>query len=52
MDPRISVITLGVSELQRSFRFYKEGLGLPTKMTPDGAGLWGLGSGVLRPMEV
>jgi catechol 2,3-dioxygenase-like lactoylglutathione lyase family enzyme len=36
MEPRISVITLGVSDLQRSFRFYKDGLGFPTKMTPDG----------------
>ena len=36
MEPRISVITLGVSDLQRSFHFYKDGLGFPTKMTPDG----------------
>ena len=36
MEPRISVITLGVSDLRRSFHFYKDGLGFPTKMTPDG----------------
>jgi len=36
MEPRISVITLGVADLARSYRFYKDGLGLPTKMTPDG----------------
>src|SRR4030042_6395236 len=36
MEPRISVITLGVSDLPRSFLFYKEGFGFPTKMTPDG----------------
>ena len=36
MEPRISVITLGVSDLERSFAFYKKGLGFPTKMTPDG----------------
>ncbi len=36
MEPRISVLTLGVSDLNRSYRFYKNGLGLPTKMTPDG----------------
>ena len=36
MEPRISVVTLGVSDLQRSFHFYKDGLGFPTKMTPDG----------------
>jgi uncharacterized protein len=36
MEPRISYITLGVSDLQRSFLFYNEGLGFPTKMTPGG----------------
>jgi catechol 2,3-dioxygenase-like lactoylglutathione lyase family enzyme len=36
MEPRISVVTLGVGDLNRSFRFYKDGLGFPTKMTPDG----------------
>lgn len=36
MEPRISVITLGVSDLRRSFDFYRDGLGFPTKMTPDG----------------
>jgi catechol 2,3-dioxygenase-like lactoylglutathione lyase family enzyme len=36
MEPRISVITLGVSDLNRSFHFYRDGLGFPTKMTPDG----------------
>jgi len=30
MEPRISVITLGVADLDRSYRFYAEGLGLPT----------------------
>jgi predicted lactoylglutathione lyase len=36
MEPRISVVTLGVSDLQKSFHFYKDGLGFPSKMTPDG----------------
>ena len=31
MKPRISVITLGVEDLERSLKFYKDGLGLPTK---------------------
>ncbi|WP_449536415.1 VOC family protein [Ferdinandcohnia sp. Marseille-Q9671] len=31
MKPRISVITLGVDDLERSLEFYKDGLGLPTK---------------------
>jgi hypothetical protein len=29
MQPRISMITLGVGDLERSRRFYKEGLSLP-----------------------
>lgn len=29
MEPRISIITLGVSDLQRSTQFYRDGLGLP-----------------------
>jgi uncharacterized protein len=36
MEPRISVITLGVSDLEKSFHFYRDGLGFPTKMTPEG----------------
>ena len=31
MKPRISVLTLGVSNLERSLSFYRDGLGLPTK---------------------
>ncbi len=30
MEPRISIITLGVSDLARSVKFYRDGLGLPT----------------------
>ena len=30
MQPRISIITLGVKDLERSLRFYRDGLGLPT----------------------
>jgi uncharacterized protein len=30
MEPRISIITLGVSDLNRSIAFYRDGLGLPT----------------------
>lgn len=30
MQPRISVLTLGVADLERSVRFYRDGLGLPT----------------------
>lgn len=30
MKPRITVITLGVDDLERSLQFYRDGLGLPT----------------------
>ena len=30
MEPHITVITLGVSDLERSLAFYRDGLGLPT----------------------
>jgi uncharacterized protein len=35
MEPRVSLITLGVTDLERSYRFDKDGLGLPTTRTPD-----------------
>ncbi len=31
MKPRINVITIGVSDLERSLVFYRDGLGLPTQ---------------------
>jgi hypothetical protein len=31
MKPRISVITLGVADLERSLAFYRDGLGFPTQ---------------------
>jgi hypothetical protein len=31
MKPRISVITIGVNDLQRSLEFYRDGLGLATQ---------------------
>ncbi|MES1945654.1 Glyoxalase/bleomycin resistance protein/dioxygenase [Salinisphaera sp. PC39] len=34
MKPRISLITLGVADLQRSIRFYEKGLGLPRMESP------------------
>jgi hypothetical protein len=30
MKPRISVLTIGVADLEQSFAFYRDGLGLPT----------------------
>jgi len=31
MKPRITLITIGVDDLERSLRFYRDGLGLPTQ---------------------
>jgi uncharacterized protein len=35
MEPRINIITLGVRDLERSLRFYRDGLGLPTTRKAD-----------------
>ncbi|MFL0810052.1 MAG: VOC family protein [Agarilytica sp.] len=35
MEPRVNIITLGVSDLERSYDFYHKGLGLPTSRKPD-----------------
>ena len=31
MKPRITLITLGVDDLERALRFYRDGMGLPTQ---------------------
>ena len=31
MKPKITILTLGVDDLERSVKFYHDGLGLPTK---------------------
>src|SRR4051794_34756698 len=31
MKPRVTVITLGVNDLEKSLQFYRDGLGLPTQ---------------------
>lgn len=35
MEPRISIITLGVSDLSRAISFYRDGLGLPMRSAND-----------------
>ncbi len=35
MEPRISIITLGVSDLPRAIQFYRDGLGLPLRDDED-----------------
>ena len=34
MKPRISMITLGVEDLEKSVKFYNEGLGFPKMDSP------------------
>ena len=36
MEPRVTLITLGVADLERSTAFYRDGLGLPQRDRPDG----------------
>ena len=36
MNPRISIITLGVEDLERSLIFYRDGLGFPTTRKSEG----------------
>jgi len=43
MEPRISLITLGVSDLVRATRFYEECLGLPRIKTPPSITFFELG---------
>ena len=35
MEPRISIITLGVADLGRAYQFYHHGLGFPASRTPE-----------------
>lgn len=35
MDPRITLVTLGVSDLEESIQFYRDGLGLPMQERED-----------------
>jgi catechol 2,3-dioxygenase-like lactoylglutathione lyase family enzyme len=43
MEPRISFVTLGVTDLERSIRFYEEGLGLPRLKSPATVAFFELG---------
>jgi len=42
MQPRISLITLGVSDLERSIRFYEQGLSLPRMESPPSVAFFNL----------
>lgn len=43
MEPRISFITLGVTDLERATRFYEKGLGLPRLKTPPSVTFFEMG---------
>jgi catechol 2,3-dioxygenase-like lactoylglutathione lyase family enzyme len=43
MEPRISLITLGVADLERATRFYRECLGLPQLETPPSIAFFEMG---------
>ena len=43
MEPRISLITLGVADLERATRFYQDCLGLPRLPTPPSVAFFELG---------
>lgn len=43
MEPRISLITLGVADLERATRFYEQCLGLPRLKTPPSVTFFELG---------
>jgi catechol 2,3-dioxygenase-like lactoylglutathione lyase family enzyme len=43
MEPRLSLVTLGVSDLERSAEFYERVLGLPRIPTPPGIVFFELG---------
>src|ERR1035438_6796336 len=34
-EPRVSIVTLGVGDMRRSIRFYRDGLGFPTTAKDD-----------------
>lgn len=36
MEPRVTVVTLGVADVERSRRFYADGLGLPVRLVVPG----------------
>jgi len=42
MEPRITLLTLGVADLERSVRFYRDGLGLPRRESPPGVAFFAL----------
>lgn len=44
MKPRIDIITLGVSDLEQSVKFYRDGLGFPLEMEAENYARFATGS--------
>ena len=44
MEPRITLVTLGVADLERATEFYERGLGLPRRDGPEGIAFFETGS--------
>jgi len=42
MKPRISMVSLGVNDLEKSITFYRDGLGLPMLESPPGVAFFNL----------
>lgn len=42
MEPRISLVTLGVQDLERAIAFYRDGLGLPMRPGSEGVAFFEL----------
>ena len=49
MDPRISMVTLGVSDMAVAVKFYEEGLGFPKMESPPTVALFTLNGSWLGP---
>ena len=47
MQPHITIITLGVADLQRAINFYEKGLGLPRKDESDSIAFFEMGGTIL-----
>ncbi len=47
MEPRITIICLGVGDFNRSVEFYEKGLGFPRKKGPDGIAFFQLSGTML-----
>ena len=50
MEPRISFVTLGISDLERSVKFYRDGLGFPlSSASKDDVAFFKTGGCLMRP---